>query len=47
LSSKGIRSVPAVEVRGRVLFGLVSTKDLAAAIAAKAGGAAMEAGGGI
>jgi glutaredoxin len=33
LSSKGIRSVPAVEVRGRVLFGLVSTKDLAAAIA--------------
>ena len=32
LSSKGIRSVPAVEVGGRVLFGLVSTKDLAAAI---------------
>jgi glutaredoxin len=33
LASKGIRSVPAVEVQGRVLFGLVSTKDLAAAIA--------------
>jgi glutaredoxin len=33
LSSKGIRSVPAVEVHGSVLFGLVSTKDLAAAIA--------------
>jgi thiol-disulfide isomerase/thioredoxin len=32
LSSRGIRSVPAVEVGGRVLFGLVSTKDLAAAI---------------
>jgi glutaredoxin len=32
LASKGIRSVPVVEVRGRFLFGLVSTKDLAAAI---------------
>jgi glutaredoxin len=33
LASKGIRSVPVVEVLGRFLFGLVSTKDLAAAIA--------------
>lgn len=33
LSAKGIRSVPAVEVHGRFLVGLVSTKDLAAAIA--------------
>ncbi|MGP8246323.1 MAG: glutaredoxin family protein [Bryobacteraceae bacterium] len=33
VSGKGIRSVPAVEVQGRVLFGLVSTKDLAAAMA--------------
>ncbi|MGA2149446.1 MAG: glutaredoxin family protein [Bryobacteraceae bacterium] len=32
LSSRGIRAVPAVEVHGQVLFGLVSTKDLAAAI---------------
>jgi hypothetical protein len=33
LASKGIRSVPVVEVLGRFLFGLVSSKDLAAAIA--------------
>jgi thiol-disulfide isomerase/thioredoxin len=33
LASKGIRSVPAVEVQGHFLFGLVSAKDLAAAIA--------------
>jgi predicted DsbA family dithiol-disulfide isomerase len=33
LASKGIRSVSAVEVQGRFLFGLASTKDLAAAIA--------------
>jgi len=33
LASKGIRTVPAVEVSGRFLFGLLSTKDLAAAIA--------------
>jgi glutaredoxin len=33
LSSKGIRSVPVVEVNGRFLFGLVSTKELAEAIA--------------
>ena len=33
LASKGIRSVPVVEVRGKFLSGLVSTKDLAAAIA--------------
>jgi thiol-disulfide isomerase/thioredoxin len=34
LTSKGIRSVPVVEVPpGRYLFGLVSTKDLADAIA--------------
>ncbi len=32
LTSKGIRSVPVIEVRGQFLFGLVSTKDLAAAI---------------
>jgi len=32
LASKGIRSVPAVEVRGRFFAGLVSTKALAAAI---------------
>ncbi|MGO9260474.1 MAG: glutaredoxin family protein [Bryobacteraceae bacterium] len=33
LASKGIRSVPVVEVQGRFLTGLVSSKDLAAAIA--------------
>ena len=33
LISKGIRSVPAIETGGRVLFGLVTKKDLAAAIA--------------
>jgi glutaredoxin len=33
LSSKGIRSVPVVEVGGRFLLGLVTTRDLAAAIA--------------
>jgi len=33
LSSKGIRTVPSVEVNGRFLTGLVSTHDLAAAIA--------------
>jgi len=33
LVSKGLRSVPVVEVPGRFLFGLVSTQDLAAAIA--------------
>jgi len=38
LASKGIRSVPAVEVLGRFLFGLVSTKDLAAAISQPSGG---------
>ncbi len=32
LASKGIRSVPVVEVGGRFLTGLVSTKDLAEAI---------------
>ncbi len=32
LASKGIRTVPVVEVEGRFLFGLVSTKDLAAAV---------------
>jgi thiol-disulfide isomerase/thioredoxin len=32
LSSKGIRSVPAVEVQSQLLVGLVSTKDLATAI---------------
>ena len=37
LASKGIRSVPVVEVSGRFLFGLVSTKDLAGAIAQPAG----------
>lgn len=34
LASKGIRSVPVVEVNGRFLFGLVSTKELSAAIQA-------------
>ncbi len=34
LASKGIRSVPVVETRGRFLTGLVFTKDLAAAIGA-------------
>jgi glutaredoxin len=34
LASKGIRSVPVVEVNGRFLFGLVSTKELSAAILA-------------
>lgn len=33
LASKGIRSVPVVEVNGRFLTGLVSTHDLAEAIA--------------
>ena len=33
LGAKGVRTVPAVEVNGRFLFGLISTKDLAAAIA--------------
>jgi glutaredoxin len=33
LISKGIRSVPAIEAGGRVLFGLITKKDLAAAIA--------------
>ena len=32
LASKGIRSVPVVEVRGQFLFGLASTNDLACAI---------------
>lgn len=32
LASKGIRSVPVVEANGRFLFGLVSTKELSAAI---------------
>lgn len=32
LLSKGIRSVPAVETGGQVLFGLITKKDLAAAI---------------
>lgn len=36
LAAKGIRSVPVVEVAGRYLFGLVSTKDLADAIAVPA-----------
>jgi hypothetical protein len=30
--SKGIRSVPAVETGGTVRFGLITKKDLAAAI---------------
>ncbi len=33
LASKGIRSVPVVEVQGRFLTGLASTQDLAEAIA--------------
>ncbi len=33
LAGKGIRSVPVVEVGGRLLVGLVTSKDLAAAIA--------------
>jgi CBS domain-containing protein len=33
LTAKGIRSVPVVEVGARLLFGLVTTKELAAAIA--------------
>jgi predicted DsbA family dithiol-disulfide isomerase len=33
LFAKEIRSVPAIETGGRVLFGLVTKKDLAAAIA--------------
>ncbi len=33
LAGKGIRSVPVVEVGGRLLIGLVTSKDLAAAIA--------------
>ena len=32
LLSKGVRSVPAVETGGKVLFGLITKKDLAAAI---------------
>lgn len=43
LSSKGIRSVPVVEVQDRLLVGLVSTKDLADAITqASAHGAAAK-----
>jgi glutaredoxin len=34
LAAKGIRSVPVVEAGDRLLIGLVTTKDLAAAIAA-------------
>jgi len=33
LASKGIRSVPVVEIGGKLLVGLVSTKELAAALA--------------
>jgi thiol-disulfide isomerase/thioredoxin len=33
LAAKGIRSVPVVEVGARLLFGLVTTKELAGAIA--------------
>jgi len=33
LAAKGIRSVPVVEVGARLLFGLVTTKELAKAIA--------------
>jgi len=33
LAAKGIRSVPVVEAGARLLFGLVTTKELAAAIA--------------
>ena len=36
LASKGIRSIPVVEVQGRFLFGLASSHDLAAAIGAAA-----------
>ena len=36
LASKGIRSVPVVEVQGRFLFGLVSTKELAGWVAGTA-----------
>jgi len=32
LAAKGIRSVPVVEARGKLLVGLVTTKELAAAI---------------
>jgi thiol-disulfide isomerase/thioredoxin len=32
LLAKGIRSVPAIETGGKVLFGLITRKDLAAAI---------------
>jgi glutaredoxin len=40
LASKGIRTVPVVEAGGKLLTGLVSTKDLAAAIAAAGRGRA-------
>ena len=43
LASKGIRSVPVVEVGGECLFGLVSTKQLADAIAHSATPAAVRA----
>jgi predicted transcriptional regulator len=33
LAAKGIRSVPVVEAGGRFFFGLVTTKELAEAIA--------------
>jgi len=32
LLSKGVRSVPAIETGGKVLFGLITKKDIAAAI---------------
>jgi thiol-disulfide isomerase/thioredoxin len=37
LAAKGIRSVPVVEAGARLLFGLVTTKELAEAIAAARG----------
>lgn len=40
LASKGVRSIPAVEVRGQFLLGLISTGDLARAIARAATAAA-------
>jgi CBS domain-containing protein len=37
VTAKGIRSVPVVETGARLLFGLVTTKELAAAIAGPQG----------
>jgi predicted DsbA family dithiol-disulfide isomerase len=43
LASKGIRSVPVVDAGGKLLTGLVTTKELAAAIGGSASGGSLKA----